>query len=98
MTITPVQDAKLVRLKELLAGELRGQKVLIFTYYRDTARYLYKHLGDTDPETVSWRSNAGDLHIRRMDSGADAKERARLVAAFAPRANHWEKIGGNKVY
>jgi superfamily II DNA or RNA helicase len=96
MTITPMQDAKLVRLKELLAGELRGQKVLIFTYYRDTARYLYKHLGDTDPETVAWRTSAGDPHIRRMDSGADAKERARLVAAFAPRANHREEIAGTK--
>jgi ERCC4-related helicase len=95
-TITPVQDAKLARLKELLAGELRGQKVLIFTYYRDTARYLYKHLSDTDPEMAAWRISAGNPHIRRMDSGADAKERARLVAAFAPRANHREEIAGAK--
>lgn len=95
-TITPAQDAKLTRLKELLAGELRGQKVLIFTYYRDTARYLYKHLGDTDPETVAWRASAGNPHMRRMDSGADAKERARLVSAFAPRANHREEIVGTK--
>jgi len=35
--IHPEQDAKLQKLKELLAGELRGQKLLIFTYYKDTA-------------------------------------------------------------
>ena len=37
-----IEDAKLARLKELLAGELKGQKVLLFTYYKDTARYLYQ--------------------------------------------------------
>jgi len=93
--ITPEQDAKLARLKELLAGELRGHKVLIFTYYRDTARYLYKELGSMDLDVAAWRAQAGDPHIRRMDSGADAKERARLVAAFAPRANGREEIAGS---
>jgi len=31
-----------------------------------------------------------------MDSGADARERARLVASFAPRANHREKMIGTE--
>src|SRR3989442_6746477 len=35
--ITPARDAKLAKLKELLAGELKGRNVLIFTYYKDTA-------------------------------------------------------------
>ncbi len=95
-TITPAQDAKLARLKGLLAGELQGQKVLIFTYYQDTARYLYKQLSATDHEATAWRASAGDPLMRRMDSGADAKERARLVAAFAPRANYREEIVGTE--
>jgi superfamily II DNA or RNA helicase len=93
--ITPEQDTKLMRLKELLAGDLRGQKVLIFSYYKDTVRYLYKHLGGSDEGAVQWRTSVGDPHIRRMDSGADAKERARLVAHFAPRANHQTNIAGS---
>lgn len=94
--ITPLNDAKLTRLKELLAGDLKGQKVLLFTYYKDTARYLYRQLGSDEPETVQWRAQAGNPHIRRMDSGADARERASLVAHFAPRANHREALVGSE--
>ncbi len=92
--IPPARDAKLARLKDLLAGELRGQKVLLFTYYKDTARYLYSELCSDDPAVAAWRVSAGSPHIRRMDSGADAKERARLVAEFAPHANHKPDIAG----
>ncbi|GHO76460.1 hypothetical protein KSD_42310 [Ktedonobacter sp. SOSP1-85] len=92
--ITPRNDAKLARLKELLAGELKGQKVLIFTYYKDTARYLYRELCADDAASEQWRSEAGNPHIRRMDSGADTKERARLVAQFAPIANKRTDIMG----
>jgi superfamily II DNA or RNA helicase len=75
--ITPAEDAKLEKLKALLAGELKGQKVLIFTYYKDTARYLYRQLGSDDPAAVLWRASAGEPRMRRMDSGADARERQR---------------------
>ncbi len=92
--ITPAADAKLSRLKQLLAGELRGQKVLLFTYYKDTARYLYRQL--CDPAAAQWRAEAGEPHIRRMDSGADARERAKLVTQFAPRANHRPEIAGSE--
>src|SRR5216684_3844559 len=93
--ITPAEDAKLEKLKALLAGELKGQKVLIFTYYKDTARYLYRQLGSDDPAAVQWRASAGEPRIRRMDSGADARERARLVAQFAPHANNKPEIAGS---
>src|SRR5207249_2665375 len=94
-TITPANDAKLARLKELLAGELKGQKVLLFTYYKDTARYLYKQLCSEDHVAAQWRGNAGDPHIRRMDSGVDTRERARLVAQFAPHANNKPELVGS---
>jgi len=89
-------DVKLATLKELLAGKLRGQKVLIFTYYKDTARYLYSQLGNPEnPAAASFQKRLGDVHIRRMDSGADAKERVRLVQAFAPKANRAADIAGS---
>jgi hypothetical protein len=37
--IKPEKDAKLARLKDLLSKDLKGKKILIFSYYRDTARY-----------------------------------------------------------
>ena len=86
--IGPEDDAKLVRLKELLSGELRGKKVLIFSYYRDTARYVYRHLGHPDnPAAVAFCQGIGDVNVRRMDSGAEPKERTRIIQGFAPKAN-----------
>lgn len=93
--ITPAADAKLAKLKHLLAGELKGQKVLLFTYYKDTARYLYKQSGSDDPAADLWRASASEPRIRRMDSGADARERAKLVAQFAPHANNKPEIAGS---
>lgn len=96
--ISPEKDAKLVRLKELLSGELKGKKVLIFSYYRDTARYLYRHLGHPDnPEAVRFCEQLGNIKIRRMDSGADPGERGRIVQDFAPRANNRKEwVGTDK--
>jgi len=86
--IRPEKDAKLQRLKELLRGELRGRKVLVFTYYKDTARYLYRHLGHPEnPAALAFCAELGGLKVRRMDSGADAKERLRIVEGFAPKSN-----------
>jgi Helicase conserved C-terminal domain len=92
--IKPEKDAKLQALKEILAGRLAGQKLLVFTYYKDTARYLYRELaGETGRE---FRSTIGDPVIRRMDSGADAKERRSIVESFAPRVNKRADIAGTE--
>lgn len=92
--ISPERDVKLTGLKELLSGPLRGEKVLLFTYYKDTARYLYRELaGDRGK---SWREIAGEPTIRRMDSGAPTRERSRLIEAFAPRANGRPDLAGSE--
>ncbi len=92
--IRPDQDDKLLALKNLLAGDLLGKKVLIFTYYKDTARYLYRQLAEENGE--SWRSSIGNPHIRRMDSGADPADRSRLVQAFSPRSNNKPDLAGSE--
>ena len=84
--ITPAQDAKLQSLKSLLAEELKGQKVIVFTYYRDTARYLYGELAGE--RGTDFRASAGNPLIRRMDGGASPAERSRLIEAFAPISNN----------
>jgi superfamily II DNA or RNA helicase len=81
-------DTKLKRLKKLLSEELKGNKVLIFTYYKDTVRYLFRHLGSPDnSEAIEFREQAGNPHVRRMDSGNHPDERIKIVQAFAPKAN-----------
>ena len=53
--IKPNRDAKLARLKELLSKDLKKKKVLVFSYYKDTARYLYRHLGHPEnPAAVAF--------------------------------------------
>ncbi|MCI0577972.1 MAG: phospholipase D-like domain-containing protein [Chloroflexi bacterium] len=78
-------DAKLQQFKQLLQTELPGQKALVFTYYKDTARYLYRAL--TSDQNAAWREAMGQPTIRRIDSGAGVKDRAGLVERFAPVAN-----------
>lgn len=90
--IDPNEDAKLQRLKQLLSDELRGKKVLIFTYYKDTARYLARELvGEVG---AAFRRQLGNVNIRRVDGGDAPAIRDRVVQAFAPKANQREDIVG----
>lgn len=91
--ISPAGDVKLAELKKLLGGELRGKKVLLFTYYKDTARYLYRELGQEHAAT--WRASVGNPNIRRMDSGAATRDRTRLIQLFSPRSNGKPELVGS---
>ena len=88
--IGPKQDAKWQCLRDMLRGDLKGQKVLIFTYYRDTSRYLYRLLREDE----EFLTEAGGPTVRVADSGIPPSERERLVELFAPRSNHAEGIQG----
>lgn len=92
--ITSERDAKLNRLKSLFANGLRGQKVLLFTYYKDTARYLYRELGQEKGK--EWRESIGNPNIRRMDSGEPTRERQKLIQAFSPISNGKPEIAGSE--
>jgi hypothetical protein len=93
--IGPESDLKLQMLKDLLATDLRGQKVLIFSYYKDTTRYLYRNLGHPESaDAQKFREQLGGVVVRRMDSGEDAKTRSRIVKAFAPKANDAPELIG----
>src|SRR5205823_1335589 len=76
------KDGKLKRLKELLAGDLKGKKVLIFSTFKDTTRYLHRRL----TEDAKWLKAAENPHIRRIDSGNHPDERGHIIAQFAPKA------------
>lgn len=75
----PDADPKLHRLRTLLDDELRGEKVVVFTEFRTTARYL-------------WRELLGRGHVALID-GAGARlgqaraGRREIIERFAPLAN-----------
>ena len=74
-------DAKLDRLKELLASDdLRGRKVVVFSYFKDTARYLYRRLQEDPAIGDRWRMTI-------VDSEVKPAERTERIQRFAPRAN-----------
>lgn len=86
-------DAKLQQLKHLLETELHGQKVIVFTYYKDTARYLYRAL--MSDENAAWREQLGNPNIRRIDSTVKTADRLRVVEHFAPVASGYPEIAGS---
>jgi superfamily II DNA or RNA helicase len=90
--ISTRHDAKLQRLKALLETGLHGQKVIVFTYYKDTARYVYRAL--TGDENKDWRESLDNPHIRRVDSDVNTTDRSRLIAHFAPVANGQPEVAG----
>jgi superfamily II DNA or RNA helicase len=89
------QDAKFQQLRHLLQTELREKKVLIFSYYKDTVRYLYEGLTAAD-DSVAWLEAAGQPAIRRVDSSVKTSDRLRLVEQFAPIAHDRPEIAGTE--
>jgi SNF2 family DNA or RNA helicase len=78
----PTKDDKLQKLLALLtsapeAGEpdIRGRKIVIFTEFRDTARYLWQQL-----------RNAGLADVEEMDS-TRKMNREEVIKRFAPHYN-----------
>ncbi|MEE9402400.1 MAG: helicase-related protein, partial [Desulfobacteria bacterium] len=74
----PQKDDKLQKLLSHLQDEelLKGQKVLIFSEFRNTARYLCQQLCD-----------AGLANVEQVDSGRNVNNRELIIKRFAPYYN-----------
>jgi SNF2 family DNA or RNA helicase len=90
--ITPERDAKLKRIKGLLTEDLRGKKVVVFAYYKDTARYLHRELKKDD----AFLAAAGDPRIAIMDGDVKPRTRSRRLVRFAPKANDRPELAGSE--
>ena len=72
--VTPERDAKLAQLRELIAGKVAKpstnrngksvRKILVFTAFADTAKYLHTQLKD-------WARNDLGIHLARVLGGGD---------------------------
>ncbi|MCX8126961.1 MAG: SWF/SNF helicase family protein, partial [Dehalococcoidia bacterium] len=78
----PRLDSKLDELKKLLTGELKGKKVVVFSYFKDTARYIYSELSKPD-----FVKKLGHDKIAIVDSEVKPSERKDRITRFAPKAN-----------
>ena len=78
------RDAKLARVAHLLGGDLHDRKTLVFSYYHDTAAYVYRQL-TTDPAwAVGWSRQPV---IALINGSTKSDQRERIVRRFAPVAN-----------
>lgn len=85
------QDAKYQRLRNLLLA-VKGHKLLLFTYYKDTSRYLYRCLREDE----KLLEELGHPTIRIADSEVTPKDRERIVEHFAPVVNDKPNIQGTE--
>lgn len=83
-SIVGKNDGKIARLKQVLPRLLPEQKVLIFTFYADTAEYIYQELTSDE----AFLSSIGKVRIEKIVGGTRPAEKNRIVAEFAPKANN----------
>lgn len=80
-------DQKLIAFKQLLKNQLSGEKILVFSYFKDTANYLYEQLLK-DTAWLSAMTVAGRQPVIKILTGdTPAKEREKTVKHFSPKAN-----------
>lgn len=78
------RDAKLAQVAHLLGGDLHDRKTLVFSYYHDTAAYVYRQL-TTDPAwAVGW---SRPPVIALINGSTKSDQREHIVRRFAPVAN-----------
>lgn len=75
-------DRKLEAFKQLLLT-LKGKKVIVFDYYKDTVKYVYQQL----KKDFTWLENMGNPVIEMITGDTKNNQREEIVKRFAPKAN-----------
>ena len=75
-------DCKLIAFKNQLL-QLKGQKVLVFSYFKDTAKYIYHEL----TKDTEWCEAMDYPKLDIITGDTPGKQRESKVRHFAPKAN-----------
>ena len=106
MNVTPDRDAKLVELKNIIKNKINSpinpdnKKVIVFTAFADTAKYLYKHLSEefaTEGIYSAIVTGSGDNHstlpipkeLRRSVKMTDINT---VLTLFSPISKECSKV------
>lgn len=76
-------DKKLESFKNLLKNRLQGQKIIVFSHFKDTAKYLYDEL----TRDQLWLQSMGFPKIDLITGDTKGKEREDKVKRFSPHSN-----------
>lgn len=90
--ITDKDDDKLVALKRHLVTTLRDKKVIVFSYFKDTARYIYNNL----VKDTSFLQELGHARISICDSKISVQEKKERVINFSPTTYGRPEIKGTE--
>lgn len=93
--INPSRDAKLHRLKEVIAEKCRqpinpeNKKAIIFTAFADTANYLYENIAEWAQKTIGIHTAmvTGGPHGNKTTIPNMRKDLASIISSFSPLAN-----------
>ncbi|MFB2895106.1 helicase-related protein [Aerosakkonemataceae cyanobacterium BLCC-F50] len=80
-------DRKLEAFKQLLKNHLKQDKILVFSYFKDTAKYLYNELVKDKEWLEEMRLNKKELTIDLLTGDTPVKMREEKVKCFAPLSN-----------
>ena len=93
--VTPERDAKLKKLKELIAEKVKNptidkngkpnRKVLVFTAFADTAEYLYKNLKE-------WARQELNIHIATVTGGDSGNKTTFGNTQFSHILTHFSPV------
>jgi hypothetical protein len=75
------KDEKLLRLRKLLAAERPHDKVLVFTQFADTARYIARQLGDMDVTKIGCATGGSDATTLAWRFSPEANGRRKAVTS-----------------
>ncbi|HLP87678.1 MAG TPA: helicase-related protein [Nostocaceae cyanobacterium] len=76
-------DQKLVAFKQLLTSKLQGQKILVFSYFKDTAEYLHQQLRKDE----AWIAQMQEPKIELLTGATPSSQRKDKVKRFSPKSN-----------
>lgn len=80
-------DRKLAAFKKFLLNHVKGQKILVFSYFKDTANYLHEELLKDSNWLKLMQTNNRTLFIDCITGETNSKQRQEKVKSFAPKAN-----------
>ena len=97
--VTPERDGKLAEIKEAIRSKVEhpaadrdgkpNRKLLVFTTFKDTAKYLYDQLGGLSQELgINIAMVSGDETLTSAGTGAGANNFNAILSNFAPVARN----------
>jgi len=80
-------DRKLTAFKDLVKAKFQGQKVLVFSYFKETAQYLHRELLNDQGWLTAMGQNAKPPVIELITGATPGAQRSDKVQRFSPISN-----------